>query len=96
MPPAPALSDEFLIDVRSIRQEHVSKGTPILVLAVRLERNFFPKDQRRGGMLCIVAVGLALLRAIDAVEADTFRALVVQNFEGVTVEDADGGVVTWP
>jgi hypothetical protein len=47
-------------------------------------------------LLRFLAISLAFLRAVDAAEADTFRALVVQNFEGVTVEDADGGVVTWP
>jgi hypothetical protein len=39
---------------------------------------------------------LTFLRTVDAAQADAFGAVVVQNFEGVTVEDADGGVVTWP
>jgi hypothetical protein len=30
-------------------------------------------------------------RAVDAVEADTVRVLVVQHFEGVAVEDGDDG-----
>jgi hypothetical protein len=34
-------------------------------------------------------VGLAFLRTVDPVEADTFRVLVVQDFEGVAVEDGD-------
>jgi hypothetical protein len=38
-------------------------------------------------MLGVVAVGLAFLRAVDAVEADAFRAAVVQDFEGVAVEN---------
>jgi hypothetical protein len=29
------------------------------------------------------AVGLAFLRAIDPAEADAFRVVIVQNFEGV-------------
>jgi hypothetical protein len=37
---------------------------------------------------------LALLWAIYIAEADTFSVVIVQDFEGVTVEDADGGVVT--
>ena len=37
--------DEFLIEVHAIGQQHISKGAPVLVLAVRLERDFFPKDQ---------------------------------------------------
>jgi hypothetical protein len=36
-----------------------------------------------------LAVGLAIFRAVDAVQADTFSAVVVQDFESVTVEDED-------
>jgi hypothetical protein len=35
------------------------------------------------------AVGLALLRAVDAVQADTFGVVIVQDFERVAVEDGD-------
>ena len=35
----------------------------------------------------IAAEGLALLRAVDPTEADMFRAMVVQGFDGVAVED---------
>jgi hypothetical protein len=35
---------------------------------------------------------LALIRAVDAVEADTFRVSVVEDFEGIAVEDGDDGV----
>ena len=31
-------------------------------------------------------------RAVDAVEADTFSVVVVQDFEGVAVEDGNDGV----
>jgi hypothetical protein len=34
-------------------------------------------------------VGWALLRAVDAAQADAFRVLVVQDFECVAVEDGD-------
>jgi len=40
-------------------------------------------------VLDVVAVGLALLWAVDAAEADTFGTLIVQDFEGVAVEDRD-------
>jgi hypothetical protein len=36
-------------------------------------------------------MGLGLLRAVDAAEADTFRALIVQHFDGVAVEHGDDG-----
>jgi hypothetical protein len=32
---------------------------------------------------------LAFFRAVNVAGADTFRVLVVQTFEGVTVKDAD-------
>jgi hypothetical protein len=34
---------------------------------------------------------LAILRAIDAAEADAFRMIVMQDFDGVAVEDRDDG-----
>jgi hypothetical protein len=40
-----------VIDVHSIQQEHVSKGTPILVLAVRLEEDFFLEGAVSDGVL---------------------------------------------
>lgn len=39
----------------------------------------------------MLAVGWALLGAVDAVQADTLRTLVVQNLNGVAVEDGDTG-----
>ena len=35
--------------------------------------------------------GLAFLRAIDVTEADAFRVVIVQDFEGVAVKDRDDG-----
>jgi hypothetical protein len=46
IPPAPAVFDKCVIDVGAIQQEHVSKGTPILVLAVSLEDEIPPEHQR--------------------------------------------------
>jgi hypothetical protein len=34
---------------------------------------------------------LAFLRAVNADEADAFRVLVVEDFEGIAVEDGDDG-----
>jgi hypothetical protein len=90
------LLDEFLIEVHAIRQDHVSNGSAVLFLAECLEHYVLIKDQLGGGLLCSLPIGLAFLWAVDAVEPNTSRPLVVQDFEGVTVEDADGGVVTWP
>ena len=44
IPPAPAIFDEFVIDVGTIGQEHIGKGAPVLVLPVGLEHDFFAKD----------------------------------------------------
>jgi hypothetical protein len=38
-----------------------------------------------------LAVGLTFLRAVDATEADTLRVGVVQNLDGVAVEDGNDG-----
>jgi len=42
-------------------------------------------------LLGALAEGLALFWAVDPAEADAFRVLVVQDFEGVAVEDSDDG-----
>jgi hypothetical protein len=42
-------------------------------------------------MLRSLAKGLAFLRTVDATQSDTLRVLVVQDFEGVAVEDGDDG-----
>ena len=43
----------------------------------------------RGGLLGLLAEGLALLRAIDPAEANACGVLVVQDFDGVAIEDRD-------
>jgi hypothetical protein len=70
-----------MVDVGSIGQEHIGNGAPILIKAVGLKGDLFPKDKCRGGLLGALAVGLAFLRAVDAAEADTFRVLDVQAIE---------------
>ena len=44
-------------------------------------------------LLGSVAEGLAVLRAVDDAEADAVRVGVVQDFDGVAVEDEDDGAV---
>ena len=77
-----------MIDVGAIGQDHVSEGALLLILAECLERDFLPIDQFRGGLLRSLAVGLALLGTVDPAEADPFRVLVVEDYEGVTAEDS--------
>jgi len=36
-------------------------------------------------------VGLFLLRTVDPVQSDAFRAVVVQHFDGVAVEEGNDG-----
>ena len=54
-----------------------------------MERDLLAKNQVRRGLLRSLTVGLAFLWAVDAVESDAFSAVVVQNFDGVAVEDGD-------
>jgi len=70
-------------------QDHLANSAPVLVLAACLKFDFFPKGEIRGGLLRSRAVGLAFLRAVDAVEADALRVVIVQDFDGVAVEDGD-------
>ncbi len=77
----------------AIGQEQIGQGALVLVLAVRLERDFFPEDQGGRCLLGSMAVSLALLGAVDATEANAFGAVVVQHFECVAVEDGDDGAV---
>jgi hypothetical protein len=56
-----------------------------------LKGDFLPEGEVGGGFLGALAGSLALLRAINAVEADSSSVVVVQDFEGVVVEDGDDG-----
>jgi hypothetical protein len=44
IPPAPDVFEQRVIDVGAIRQDHISKGAPVLVVAVGLDGDFFPED----------------------------------------------------
>ena len=50
-----------------------------------------PKTSSEGGLLGLLPVGLPLLWAVNPVEPDTFSAVVVQDVDGVTVEDRNDG-----
>lgn len=66
-------------------EDHVSNGALVLVVAVGLDGDFLAKGEVRGGLLSILSIRLALFRAVDATQTDTFREVVVQDFEGVAV-----------
>lgn len=61
LPLAPALSDEFLIEIRPIGQEYIGNRAFILVVAISLERDFFPKGKVRDDLIGSLAVSLAFL-----------------------------------
>jgi hypothetical protein len=56
------------------------------LLAIDDDRQLMPFSAR---VIDRLAEGLAFLRAVDATEADTLRVGVVQDFDGVAVEDGD-------
>ena len=91
IPPTPAVLDQRVIDVGAIGQDHVSNSKRVLVMAVGLDCDFLPKGEGRGCLLGTLAVGLAFLYAVDAVETDPFGVDVVQDFDGVAIEDGDDG-----
>ena len=43
VPPAPAVFDQRIVNVGAIRWKYIGKGAPVLVKAMRLERDFFPE-----------------------------------------------------
>jgi hypothetical protein len=45
------------------------------------------RDDSKGKPLRLLTEGLAVLRAVDAVQADAFRFIVAQDFDSVAVED---------
>jgi hypothetical protein len=72
-----------------IGQQHIGMGAARRVVTVRLEDDFFPKHHRGRSLLGLMTVRLALLRAVDAAQADAFRVSGVEDFEGIAVEDPD-------
>jgi hypothetical protein len=48
-----------------------------------------PLNQLSDGVLGVVAVGLAFLRAVDTAEADAFSIVAVQYFDGVAIDHAN-------
>ena len=56
IPPAPAVFDQRVIDVRAVGEQHISKRTSVLALAVCLEPDLFPDGEFRGGVLGLLAV----------------------------------------
>jgi len=57
--------------------------------AGRMHRDLPAEGELGCRLLGSIAVSLALLRAVDAVEADAFRVLVVEDFDGVAVNYPD-------
>jgi hypothetical protein len=55
IPPVPAVFNQRVVDVRSVQQEHVSKGAPVLVETVRLERVFLRKARSEAACLALVS-----------------------------------------
>jgi hypothetical protein len=60
-------------------------------MTLGLDDDFFAEGEERGmrRFADALAAGLAFLMAVDAVETDMFRAVIVQDFDSVTVENAD-------
>jgi hypothetical protein len=63
----------------------------IIVLAECLQRDFLPEGEVSDGVLGACAVRLAFLGSIDAVEKNLFGSAIVQDFDGVAIEDGDNG-----
>ena len=56
---------------------------------MRLDGDLLPEGEVRSGVLGLLAVSLAFIRAVDAAKTDAFSVVTVQNFDSVAVEDGD-------
>jgi len=70
-----------------VRQEHIGHGASISVPAHGNDRHGLAKGERE--LLGLRAERLALLGAVDAVQADLLAAAVVKNGDAVAVGDAE-------
>ena len=59
-----------MIDVGAIGQEYITNGAPVLVMPVRGEGDVLAKDQGGRRFFGLVTVGLAFLRAVNAIQTD--------------------------
>ena len=57
--PALAIFDQCVIDVGAVGEGHVSYGVPVLVVALGLDRNVFPKGEGRDDVLGMLTRRLA-------------------------------------
>jgi len=78
-----------VIDVGAIWQHHIADDVFVLIVAMLLDRSCLPKHEGRQGLFGLVAIRLAFLVAVNAVEADALRMFAVQDFEGIAVKDGD-------
>ena len=53
IPPAPALFDQGVVDVRAIGQKQIGNGAPVLVLAECLKRDFPAEHYLRRSLLAV-------------------------------------------
>lgn len=89
VPPTPPVLDQLVIHVRAVRQQNIGYGALVPVGVVSLNRHGSTKDHGGRGPLRDLAERLALLGTIDALQADTLSLPIVQDFNGVPIEDAD-------
>ena len=61
------------------------------ILAMRLEYYIFAKNELRCCLLRSLAERLGFFWAVDAIQADPLRLFVVQDVDGVAVDNGDHG-----
>jgi hypothetical protein len=87
------LPHEFLIEAHPIPKDHIGNRALALIVAMRLDGDFFPEGKVRGGVLDLLPISLALFRTVDVAESNAFCMVAVQDFDRVAVEDGDNGSV---
>ena len=85
--PCPAVVNHGLVDVESIRIDH-RNGAAVAVGIHGLDAHLATGQQAAQALGGYLAVGLAVFRRIDAMQADLDLFAVGENLNGVTIADA--------
>ncbi len=89
VPPGISGLDELPVQALSIREDHFSDSPAVAVVAFYYYSDDFPEGQVGCEPFGLLSVGLFLLRAVDAVQADALGFAVVQDIDRISIHNTD-------
>ncbi len=87
IPPRQARFDQLITQIDPIGQEHITDGVPVSALLTGHDGDRLPEAKGRGELFGLLAEGLLLFWAVNALQANPFGLAVMQDFDSITVED---------